>query len=481
MVHEGVRRWLQKVAPRTRRYGSVCTGAFVLASAGLLDGKRVATHWASCARLAERFPAVSVDAEALYVVDGKVWTSAGVTTGIDMALALVEADLGAATANLIARHFVLYARRPGYQSQFSPMLQAQATADAPFAALIDWMQDHLDRELDVPTLARHAGYSERSFYRKFTEATGKTPAHFVEDLRLDAARTLLSKGLSLKLIAGRVGLKSSARLGQAFERRFGMAPVAVPRDAARGRECGASSVPRQLRTLAEAERHAMVPPRCAQVEVTPHWPLTCAAAPMAGPMSVVPAGRCSRTAIAYRGSSRISSTASRAGWNSTAIGAPCPRRVARSARHAGDLAGRRMKILPAGEIDHRCSRIRKLPITSAVPAKPAPSQRAALAASAAPPPEKSNRPNISATSAAPIVWPSVRAVAMMPPALPLRSRGTAFIISRLLGAAKMPKPAPHSTSRHMMSTVRGIGAAAAPSARRPAVMLVRPIAPSTPA
>ncbi len=224
MEHQGMRRWLQKAAPRTRRYGSVCTGAFVLASAGLLDGKRVATHWASCARLAERFPAVSVDAEALYVVDGKVWTSAGVTTGIDMALALVEADLGAATANLIARRFVLYARRPGYQSQFSPMLQAQAAADAPFASLIDWMQDHLDRELDVPTLARHAGYSERSFYRKFTEATGKTPAHFVEDLRLDAARTLLSKGLSLKLIAGRVGLKSSARLGQAFERRFGLAP-----------------------------------------------------------------------------------------------------------------------------------------------------------------------------------------------------------------------------------------------------------------
>ena len=119
---------------------------------------------------------------------------------------------------------MLYQRRPGYQSQFSPMLQAQAAADAPFAALIDWMQDHLDRDLDVPTLARHAGYSERSFYRKFTEATGKTPAHFVEDLRLDAARTLLSKGLSVKAIAGRIGLKSSSRLGQAFERRFGMAP-----------------------------------------------------------------------------------------------------------------------------------------------------------------------------------------------------------------------------------------------------------------
>ena len=224
MAREDVRRWLCKVAPRTKRYGSVCTGAFVLAAAGLLDGKRVATHWASCARLADGFPALEVDADSLYVVDGKVWTSAGVTTGIDMALALVEADLGAALANLIARHFVLYARRPGYQSQFSPLLQAQTRAEAPFAALIDWMQENLDRPLDVPALAARAGLSERSFYRKFTEATGKTPAHFVESLRLDAARTLLAKGLPLKAIAGKVGLSSPARLGQAFERRFGMAP-----------------------------------------------------------------------------------------------------------------------------------------------------------------------------------------------------------------------------------------------------------------
>lgn len=224
MKREDVRRWLRKAAPKTRRFGSVCTGAFVLAAAGLLDGKRVATHWASCQRLAERYPALNVDADALYVVDGKVWTSAGVTTGIDMALALVEADLGAATANLIARHFVLYARRPGYQSQFSPLLQAQTAAEAPFTGLVDWMQDNLDKRLDVPTLAARAGLSERSFYRKFTEATGKTPAHFVEGLRLDAARTLLAKGMPLKAIAGKVGLRSSARLGQAFERRFGMAP-----------------------------------------------------------------------------------------------------------------------------------------------------------------------------------------------------------------------------------------------------------------
>ena len=212
----------------TRRYGSVCTGAFVLAAAGLLDGKRVATHWASCQRLAERYATLDVDADSLYVVDGRVWTSAGVTTGIDMALALVEADLGAATANLSARHFVLYARRPGYQSQFSPLLQAQTSAqsaaEAPFVKLIDWMQAHLDQPLDVPALAARAGLSERSFYRKFTDATGKTPAHFVESLRLDAARTLLAEGLSLKAIAARVGLRSSARLGQAFERRFGMAP-----------------------------------------------------------------------------------------------------------------------------------------------------------------------------------------------------------------------------------------------------------------
>ncbi|WP_422001815.1 GlxA family transcriptional regulator [Reyranella sp.] len=224
MERPDLRRWLLRVAPGTRRYGSVCTGAFVLAAAGLLDGRRVATHWASCDRLAESFPALSVDSDALYVVDGKVWTSAGVTTGIDMALALVEADLGAATANLIARHFVLYARRPGYQSQFSPLLRAQTAAEAPFARLIDWMQDNLAQRLDVPGLAARAGLTERSFYRKFTEATGKTPAHFVEDLRLDAARTLLAQGLPLKSIAGKVGLNSPARLGQAFERRFGMTP-----------------------------------------------------------------------------------------------------------------------------------------------------------------------------------------------------------------------------------------------------------------
>jgi transcriptional regulator GlxA family with amidase domain len=224
IARDDARRWFHSAARKARRYGSVCSGALVLAAWGLLDGKRVATHWSSCEFLAERHPEVTVDPDSLYVVDGRVWTSAGVTTGIDMALAIVEADLGAQLANHIARHFVLYARRPGYQSQFSPLLQAQVKADGHFADLIDWMQAHLDQALDVPELARRAGLSERSFYRKFTEATGKTPAHFVETLRLEAARALLSKGLPLKVIAGKVGLRTSARLGQAFERRFGMAP-----------------------------------------------------------------------------------------------------------------------------------------------------------------------------------------------------------------------------------------------------------------
>jgi len=221
---KGLMTWLTATATSARRSCSVCSGAFLLAATGVLKGKRVATHWSATDDLQRRYPDLAVDSEAIYINEGKCWTSAGVTTGIDMALALVEADLGAATANLIARHFVLYARRPGYQSQFSPLLQAQTAAEAPFAALIDWMQGNLEQPLDVPALAARAGLTERSFYRKFTEATGKTPAHFVEGLRLDAARTLLARGLPLKTIAGKVGLNSPARLGQAFERRFGMAP-----------------------------------------------------------------------------------------------------------------------------------------------------------------------------------------------------------------------------------------------------------------
>ena len=227
MARQDVRRWLRKVAPRARRYGSVCTGAFVLAAAGLLDGKRVATHWASCDRLADRFPALTVDADSLYVVDGKVWTSAGVTTGIDMALALVEADLGAATANLIARHFVLYARRPGYQSQFSPLLQAQTAAEAPFAALIDWMQAHLDQPLDVPALASSAAMSAGHFSRSFKAAFGEGPYSYLMTRRIERAKALLRRGdISVTDACFAVGCTSLGSFSARFTELVGESPSA---------------------------------------------------------------------------------------------------------------------------------------------------------------------------------------------------------------------------------------------------------------
>ena len=223
MREPALRRWVPRWVCRARRFGSVCSGTFVLATLGLLQGKRVATHWEACQPLAANFPGISVDADALYVVDGKVWTSAGVATGIDMALAMVEHDHSAAVAGNVAKRLVVYARRPGHQSQFRTLLTAQSRADTPFADLIEWMQGHLDHVLDVPTLAAHAGLAERSFYRKFLAATGMSPAQFVEAIRLDAARALLFRNLSIKAVAAAVGLHPR-RLNGAFERRFGMSP-----------------------------------------------------------------------------------------------------------------------------------------------------------------------------------------------------------------------------------------------------------------
>jgi transcriptional regulator GlxA family with amidase domain len=224
MADPGLREWLPRLTGRAQRFGSVCTGAFILAALGLMDGRRVATHWDACAPFAEAFSSVTVDSDALFVTDGRLWTSAGVTTGIDMALAMVGHDLDAAIAGEVAKRLVLYARRPGYQSQFSPLLQAQAKADSPFADLIGWIQANLDSPLEVPALAARANLTERTFHRKFVAATGETPARFVESARLDAARMLLSRGLSLKSVAVQVGLFPAARLSEAFERRFGVAP-----------------------------------------------------------------------------------------------------------------------------------------------------------------------------------------------------------------------------------------------------------------
>jgi transcriptional regulator GlxA family with amidase domain len=224
MADPVLRRALPQRAAEAQRFGSVCTGVFILAGLGLLDGHRVATHWDGCKPLARAFPALEVDPDSLYVEDGRIWTSAGVTTGIDMALAMISRDLGAVIAGDVARRLVLYARRPGYQSQFSPLLEAQAKADSPFADLIGWIQANLHTPLDVPQLADRAGLSERTSHRRFLAATGDTPAHFVEKARLDAARMLLSRGLTLKAIATQVGLFPATRLSEAFQRQFGVSP-----------------------------------------------------------------------------------------------------------------------------------------------------------------------------------------------------------------------------------------------------------------
>ena len=225
LVADGsVRKWVVQASKNARRYGSVCTGTFALAHFDLLGGKRVATHWSACNALAELCPKTHVDANALFVNDGRLWTSAGVTTGIDMSLAMVASDMGDAVANAIAKRLVLYARRPGYQSQFSPVLSAQSHADAPFAELIDWIRDNLAKPLEVPRLAARVSMSERTFVRNFTRSIGVTPARFVETFRLDQTRVYLAANMSLKEIAAKVGYLTGAQLSKAFDRRFGMTP-----------------------------------------------------------------------------------------------------------------------------------------------------------------------------------------------------------------------------------------------------------------
>lgn len=216
--------WLQCCTQRATRFGSVCSGAYILAELGKLNGLRVATHWANCDDLGARFPSLSVDKNALFIVSGKAWTSAGISTGIDMALAMVEQDTSRTIADKVAKFMVLYARRPGYQSQFSEMLNAQISAGEPFANLINWIETKISHPIGITTLANRAGLSERSFYRKFVAATGQTPAQFIRHIRLEKARTLLATDLPLKTIARRTGMNSASRLNLAFERKFGLSP-----------------------------------------------------------------------------------------------------------------------------------------------------------------------------------------------------------------------------------------------------------------
>ena len=216
--------WVRQRAGRARRVASVCTGAFLLAAAGLLDGRRAATHWKHCSTLAQRFPAVRVEPDPIFVRDGPVWTSAGVTAGIDLALALVEEDLGRAVALAVARYLVVFLKRPGGQAQFSTALALQA-AEEKFGALHDWVNDHLGAELSLSVLAEQAGMSERSFSRHYAEATGQTPARAIERLRVEAARRLLSESRApVKRIARRCGFGSEETMRRSFLRLLAATP-----------------------------------------------------------------------------------------------------------------------------------------------------------------------------------------------------------------------------------------------------------------
>ena len=216
--------WIRERASQARRIASVCTGAFLLAAAGVLDGRRAATHWKHCGRFAQRFPAVHVESDPIFVRDGPVWTSAGVTAGIDLALALVEEDLGRSVALAVARHLVVFLKRPGGQSQFSASLALQAAEDR-FGALHAWIKGHLTDDLSLSVLAHQAGMSERSFSRHYAEAAGQTPARAIERLRVEAAQNLLLESrLPVKRIAQRCGFGSEETMRRSFLRLLAVTP-----------------------------------------------------------------------------------------------------------------------------------------------------------------------------------------------------------------------------------------------------------------
>ena len=223
--------WLKAVP--ARRVASVCSGAFLLAEAGLLDGRRATTHWDSTDHFARRYPRVTLDAERIFIRDGDVWTSAGITAGIDLALAMIEDDHGPALARRVAQQLVVHQRRPGGQSQFSALVELGGRTGR-FAGLIDWMRDHLAEPLTVERLADHAAMSPRNFARAFTTETGTTPARAVERLRLEMARTAVeTTPAPLDRIAESTGFGDPGRMRRAFLRAFGQPPGSLRRAARR--------------------------------------------------------------------------------------------------------------------------------------------------------------------------------------------------------------------------------------------------------
>jgi transcriptional regulator GlxA family with amidase domain len=218
--------WVRAQAASARRVASVCTGAFLLAAAGLLDERRAVTHWTRCAELGRRYPAVRVEPDPIFIRDGDVWTSAGVTAGIDLTLALIEDDLGRALALDVARHLVVFLKRPGGQAQFSTALSLQKTGDR-FGELHAWIAENLSADLSLGALAARAGMSERSFVRHYRSQTGMTPARSIEQLRLEAARRLLGDtALPVKRIAARCGFGSEETMRRGFLRAVGVTPQA---------------------------------------------------------------------------------------------------------------------------------------------------------------------------------------------------------------------------------------------------------------
>src|SRR5580692_10063458 len=218
--------WLRATVPRTRRYGSVCSGAFFLAGAGLLDGKRVTTHWAVADRLAEAFPAVTVDADAIHIRDGKARTAAGVTAGLDLALALVEEDLGRDIAMRVAGQLVMFFKRPGGQMQFSRKGESQPAGRSILQEVQRWIVANPELDHNVASLAEHAGLSARHFARLFHTEVGTTPGAWVEATRISAARTLLeSEHGAPKQVAAKCGFGNVDTLRRAFVKHVGVTPA----------------------------------------------------------------------------------------------------------------------------------------------------------------------------------------------------------------------------------------------------------------
>jgi len=222
-----------RLAPRVRRLCSVCTGAFVLAEAGLLDGHSATTHWRACELLASSYPSIQVHRDPIYVSDGNIFTSAGVTAGIDLALALLEEDHGRGAALAVARELVMFLRRPGGQAQFSVQLAAQSAEREPIRELQGWIADNPGAELSVPAMARRAAMSPRNFARVFLREVGTTPADFIEQTRVEAARRRLEESReSIEAIATSCGFGTRESMRRAFLRRLNIAPSEY-----RGRFC----------------------------------------------------------------------------------------------------------------------------------------------------------------------------------------------------------------------------------------------------